>query len=208
MRYVALALTLVLLLFAMPLAASWWPGFSTTNVQLNVGEKTIVTVTPMWSGLVDYGGGVHWSFDTDNPTVAIGNVRLDDPTPRPFAIIGMSPGIAHIRGNGGWSYVLIQVTCGPENPAIAAQPVIGVQLGQSAHLAVVTEYENRSTFRWYLGKIGDTTHPIDRSSPDAFYTPTSLESRYIWAEVTTACSVSHVQFRVDAYVPRRRSVVH
>ena len=208
MRYAALSFTLVLLIFATPLSASWYPAWSTTDVQLSVGEKARLTVIPTWSGLVDYGGGVHWTFASDNAAVATANVRLDSTSPQPFDVVAVAPGTAHIRLNGdGWSYVTIRVTCAPESPAVAAEPVVHAQLGREIHLAVVTEYENRSTFRWYLGNIGDTSHPLGRSSSDAAYTPDSYGTQYIWAEVTTACFTSQVQFRVDVY-PRRRSVSH
>jgi hypothetical protein len=206
MRYVAL--TLLLLMAATPLAASWYPRWSTTDLTMAIGDRVVVRVTPTWSGLVDYGNGVHWTFGTDNTSVATGEVRLDSTSPKDFTLTAVGLGFAHIRNPGGYPYVTIRVICGDERPAIAAQPVVGVELGHAARLTIVTEYENRSTFRWYLGKIGDTSHPLDRNSADAIYTPAMTGTCYLWAEATTACSTSQVQFRVDAYVPRRRSVSH
>jgi hypothetical protein len=203
MRY-----ALVFLIFATPLSASWWPGWSQTDVQMYVGDRVRIRVTPMWSGLVDYGGGVHWTFASDNPAVATGSVSLESTAPQDFDVVGVSPGFAHIRQNGnGFSYVTIRVACAPEYPAVAAQPVVHAELGREIHLTVVTEFENRATFRWYLGNIGDTSHPLGRSSADATYTPDSYGTKYIWAEVTTVCSTSHVQFRVDVY-GRQRAVRH
>jgi hypothetical protein len=206
MRHVALTLTLLLLIVATPAAASWWPSWSTTDVQMYVGDRIKVRVTPTWSGLVDYGNGVHWSFGSDNPLVAIGNVQLDSAASQDFNIIGVSPGIAHIRQNNtGWSYVLVRVSCGTEHAAVAAAPAMRAELGREVHLAVVSEYENRSTFRWYLGTIGDTSHPLDGSGPDLPFVPTAYGSTYVWAEAATACSSTHIQFRVDVF-PRRRLV--
>ena len=210
MRYAVLPLTLVLLIFATPLSAGWWPSWSTTDVQIYVGEKVFVRVTPTWSGLADM-GGIHWNFASDNPAVATGSVQLEDSRPHDFNIIGVTPGVAHIRSNGGsgWSYVTVRVFC-PENSAItaiAAEPVVRAELGREVRLMVVTEFENQSTFRWYLGKIGDTSRPLGRSSAEATFTADSYGSQYVWAEVTSVCATAHVQFRVDVYA-RGRSVRH
>lgn len=207
MRYAALTLILVLPILATPLSASWWPAFSPTDIQLYVGEKQSIRVTPTWSGLVDL-GGIHWTFVSDNPAVATGSVQLESAVPQDFDIVAVGPGIAHIRGNG-WTYVTIRVACAPEGPAVAAQPVVRAELGREVHLTVVTQYENRSTFRWYLGLIGDTSHPLGGSSADISFTTDSYGSHSIWAEAATTCSTAHVQFRVDVFGPQRqRSVRH
>lgn len=203
MRYAVLTLTLALLLFATPLHASWFPVWSQTDVQLYVGERAYLRVTPTWSGLVDM-GGVHWTFTSDNPAVVTGSAQLDYAEAKTFDIVGISPGIAHIRNAGGFAYVTIRVACGSEDPAVAAVPVVPVELGREVHLAVVSEYENRSTFRWYLGEIGDMSHPLGSSSPDATFTADSIGTRNIWAEVATVCSTSHVQFRVEVYGRQRQ----
>ena len=90
---------------------------------------------------------------------------------------------------------------------VAAVPVQRADLGREVRLEVVTQYANRSTFRWYLGQIGDTTHPLGDSSSAVTYTPDSFGSQYVWAEAATTCFTSQVQFRVDVY-QRRRSVSH
>ena len=210
MRYVIVTLTLVLLVFATPLAASWWPAWSTTDIQMYVGDKANVTVIPTWSGLVDYGNGVHWTFASDNPKVATGEVRLDSALPKDFDITAVSPGVAHIHSDASnWNYVTIRVIC-PESHAtiaVAAEPVVYAERGREVHLTVVTESANHAAFQWYLGKIGDTSHPIGGSSSEMTYIPDSYGSQYVWAEATTPCSTAHVQFRVDVYA-RQRSVRH
>jgi hypothetical protein len=207
MRPLRHLLTLTFLTLSLPLWASWWPQWSTTDLQLYVGQKVVVRVTPTWSGLVDY-GGVHWTFASDSPSVATGVVTLDSPTPQDFDVAGVSPGIAHIRQNAsGWPYVTIRVSCFPEKPAVAAQPVMTTQLGREVQLSVVTEYENRSTFHWYRGKVGDTSTPIGASGSETSYKPDAGGSHYIWAEVTTACSTTQVQFRVDV-AARQRAARH
>ena len=204
MRYAVL-----LLMFTTPLAASWWPAWSETNIQMNVGDKVFVRVTPTWSGLVNYGNGVHWQFASDNPAVATGSVQLESTAPKDFTIVGIGPGVAQIRDHFApyWPYVTIRVACAPETPAVAAVPVMRADLGREVRLQVVTQYPTRSTFCWYLGQIGDTSHPLGDSSAEVTYTPDSFGSQYIWAEAATTCFTSQVQFRVDVY-PRRRSVSH
>lgn len=210
MRYIRLEVALVFALVATPLLASWYPSWSTTDAQVTVGEKLRVRVWPTWSGLIEYGGGsVHWTFSSDNPAIATGRVGLDSTSaPQDFDITGVSPGVAHIRQDGtNFSYVTVTVDCGRETPAIAAAPVIQAAAGRVVWLTIVTEHQNRSTFRWYLGKIGDTSHPLDRNSFDAPYIPASSGTHYIWAEAATLCSTSQVQFRVDV-LSRQRAVSH
>lgn len=173
---------------------------------LSVGEKERVRVTPTWSGLVDYGNGVHWTFASDNPRVATGSVRLDSAAPQDFDIIATGPGIAHIRQDGaGWPYVTIRVSCETETPAVAATPLVTATLGREVRLAVISEYASRATFRWYLGTIGDTSHPLFGIGAELVFTPESYGSNQVWAEVATTCSISHVQFRID--VPTRTRAV-
>ncbi len=207
MRYVALTLTLVLLTVATPLAASWWPAWSQTDMQLYVDEKGYLQVTPTWSGLVDM-GGIHWTFVTDNPRVVTGSVSLDSAAPKIFDVVGVGPGTAHIRDQiTGWPYVTIRVVCAPEDPAVAAQPVVRAELGRDVHLTVVTQYESRAAFRWYAGNVGDTSQPLGSGSAEMVYTPASYGSHPVWAEVATTCTTTQVPFRVDVY-PRQRSARH
>ena len=211
MRYVRLALTLVFALVATPLLAAWYPGWSTTDVQVAVGEKVRVRVLATWSGFIIYPGdtGPHGTFSSDNPAIATGRVGVDGTAPQDFDITGVSPGVAHIRQDGtNFSYVTVTVDCGRETPAIAANPVVQAEVGHVVWLTIVTEYQNRSTFRWYLGKIGDTSHPLDRSSFDAPFVPDSYGTHYIWAQAATLCSTSEVQFRVETFLPRKRAVSH
>ncbi|HEY2092569.1 MAG TPA: hypothetical protein VGJ81_11810 [Thermoanaerobaculia bacterium] len=195
--------TLFLLILATPLAASWWPSWSTIDLQMTVGDKARLRVTPTWSGLVDYGDGVHWSFVTDNPSVATGSVRLDSTAPQDFDVVAVGPGTAYIRQISGWPYVVIHVSCGSESAAVGAAGAMRAELGREVHLTVVSEYETRSTFRWYLGKIGDTSHPLEGSGPDLPFAATAYGSTYVWAEAATTCSTSNVQFRVDVFARRR-----
>jgi hypothetical protein len=193
----------LLLIVATPLAASWWPSWSSTHLQMTVGDTVRVRVTPTWSGLVDYGDGVHWTFATDNPSVATGSARLDSTAPQEFDVVAVGPGIAHIRRDSGWPYVLIHVSCGSERAAVAAEPAVRAALGRAVHLTVVSEYETRSTFRWYLGMIGDTSHPLEGSGADLSFAPTAYGSTYVWADAATTCFVSNIQFRVDVFARRR-----
>jgi hypothetical protein len=208
MRYAALTLTFLLLIVAAPLSASWWPSFSTTDIQIYVGEKASVKVSPTWSGLVDL-GGVHWTFASDNPAVATGEVHLESAVPQDFDITGVSPGVAHIRNTGGWPYVTIRVACPDIGFVIpvAAQPVVQAELGRSVHLAIVMNDSSHATFHWYRGTPGDTSHLIAGGLAEMTYVPQSYGTQYVWAAVTTICSTAQVEFRVDVFA-RQRSVRH
>lgn len=204
MRYAALV-TLVLLMFAAPLSAAWYPRFSSTDLQMYVGQRERITVIAMFSGLVIYPGdtGPHWTFASDNPAVATGSVNVDGTAQQTFDVVAVSPGEAHIRQDG-FSYVTIHVSC-PKSAvaAVAVNPVVHAEFGNDVHLTVVTEFDD-ARFRWYRGMIGDTSHPLGRSSWDAVYTPDAYGTQYIWVEVTTGCATSHLQFRVDVYGRQRQ----
>jgi hypothetical protein len=205
---------LLTLTLAAPASASWWPSFSERAVYLVVGDSLSVRITPTWSGLVDYGDGVHWTFRTDNPYIAAGFVRFDNSLPQDLRITGVAPGITNVRqeySNGGTSetaWVRVDVGCGIEPPALPATASLRSEIDQPVALTIVSPIANRTTFHWYRGRIGDTTQPIDAAGPDYRFTPKTPGPHDIWVEARTTCTSSHVQFHIDVPAAKRRATRH
>lgn len=208
-----LVVILAIATLATPALASWWPAWSTREVDLQVGETTIVQIKPTWSGLVDYGNGVHWTFRSDDERVALAYARLDDSKPYDMEITAVGPGIALIRQeyNGllsDYGWVRILVTCAIEPPVRAAVPVLTTRPGVPVILAAETEIASRTSFVWYHGRQGDRSHRIEASGPVLRFVPETPGTKYVWVEAITPCSISTAEFRIETGLPRRRAVAH
>jgi|GEM_PF-1426131 len=205
------SLALATLLLCAPLSASWWPAWSPSVVRMTVGETATVQVKAMWSGLVDYGNGVHWTFRSDSPNVATAHVRMDSSALQDVEIVAIGPGTASIRQEGptgvlgGTNWVVINVVCGDEPPVRAAAPELRARLGDPVSLAIVSEIASRTTFTWYLGEIGDHSQPLYLAGPEVVYKPEHPGTTRVWVEAHTPCSTSAAQFTIEVPLPKRRA---
>lgn len=181
-------------------------------MQLVSGETATVRVVARWSGLVDYGNGVHWTFRSDNERVAIAFVRMENSQPQDVRITATGPGSAFIRyeqSNGALSqekYVTIKVVCGAEPPVYAAAPVVQARLNQTVALAAVSDIANRTLFTWYLGREGDRSHPLAATGPRIELTATRLGTQYVWVSAMTPCSATSAEIRLEVVPLRGRAV--
>lgn len=203
--------TLFALTVAAPLSAGWWPVWTPGAVQLTVGEATSVHVVGKWSGLVDYGNGIHWRFRSDDVTVATAFAHMEDSSDHEVAIVAVGPGTASIREEystgqlGSVPWVRITSVCGVEPAAVAAVPVVRARVGERVTLSVVSPIASRTTFRWYAGVIGDDSHELDASGPELVVTPDAYGAQSYWVSAMTPCSASTVQFRVEVPRPKPRA---
>lgn len=205
------SLVLLALLFAaFPAAASWWPSFSPRTLQLEVGDQTSVEVRAMWSGLVDYGNGIHWTFRSDDSRVATATATVEDSSAHLVPVEAVGPGVARIcLGNSSEAcYVTIYVHCGDEAPVLAAQPVLRAELHEPVTLSVVTPIAQRTHFTWFRGRMGDRSHPLDAASAEITFAPDAYDTQYVWVSAVTSCSTSSAEFRIDVPRPRSRAVRH
>lgn len=205
--------TLVLLaavFIALPMFGSWWPVWSERDVHLLVGETATVYVSAQWSGLVDYGNGVHWTFGSTNPAVAMAMVSISSPAAVPVRIIGISPGVARIAQLGsqgfGQTYVSVQVSCGVEPPVTAATPLVSAARGERVTLIATSEIANRTAFHWYAGRVGDTSHPIESAGPQAAFVAMEYGVQHVWVEAVTPCSATVAEFAIEVPLPKSRAV--
>jgi hypothetical protein len=202
---------LVLLLLATPVFATWWPVLSPKTVRIAVGEETSITATAWWSGLTDYGNGIHWAFHSADPQIATAYAEMHSSSSKDIPIVGIAPGrtfIYNIRNNSvdGSGLANIEVYCAPELPVIGARPVVDSVLGDAITLSVATAIAARTTFVWYAGELGDTSRPVPAGSFQLTFTPESAGTHHYWVLATTACSTSTAAFTVNVHRPRHRAV--
>lgn len=201
---------LLALFFAMPLAGSWWPSWSPTEIRLLAGQTADITVQAQWSGLTGYNDPIDWSFRSDNGNVAVAAFHLIDHERHTVRVAAVGPGTAFIRteSQGGMSaqyWVVIHVGCDAEPPVHAATPVVQARLGQVITLKAFSEFGYRAQFAWFLGREGDRSRPLAAGGPELDLRMGESGSQYVWVSATTPCSTSSAEFRVDVSLPRRRA---
>lgn len=177
-----------------------------------VGDTTTVQVEAKWSGLVDYGNGIHWTFRSEHEGVASAYVEMSNSRKRDVEIRALAPGVTSIREQspnghlGSVEWVVIEVLCRAEDPIRAEAPARTATLGTPVALHVLTDYAERTAFAWFLGRAGDRTHPLLAGGPAIDFTPAAAGTQYVWVEAITGCSSSSAEFRIDVPLPKRRSV--
>lgn len=166
----------------------------------------------MWSGLVDYGGGIHWMFRTENDQVATAFAHVQDGADHDVTISGIGPGTTAIRDvlpsgqvAGYPSWVIIHVTCGAEPAVQPAARILSTRSGRPVTLSAVSQFPDRTTFTWYLGRIGDGSKRLDANGPQMTFTPTAAGTQYVWVSAMTACSTSAAEFVIEVSSSRHRA---
>ncbi len=202
-------LVVLLIVAATPVFAEWWPSFSPTKVRVAVGETVTVVETARWSGITSY-SPIDWAFITADRDIADAYAEVINPSAVEIPITGIAPGVTNlarrINGRPGYAYVDITVYCGSEPPALAAEPVVDVKLGEEVTLRAVSPIADRSKFLWYAGELGDTSRLIPFGAPELTFTPESAGTHHYWVMAMTPCSTSTVAFQVNVHRSKRRAV--
>ena len=192
--------------------ASFWPQWKPEKIDVLVGETMIVQVRAMWSGLVNYGGCICWTFRTENEQVATAFAHVQDDLVHYVAVTGIGPGTTAIRQvlpsgqvEGYPSYVIIHVSCGPEAPLIALTPNVSTRLNKPVILRAFSDAPDRTAFTWFAGHIGDVSKPIDASGSQISVTPNAVGRQYVWVSAVTNCSTSAAEFAIDVSPSRHRA---
>lgn len=208
----AFSLTLVLL-FASVAEATWYPGFNTNWVTLQVGQSETLTVRALWSGLTDYGFSP-WTFASDAPNVALVEGRLE--TTREIAnvkITALAEGHARIRllTPAGLEFgPFVEIVVRAEAPAPRIQ--VSSPVTTPGHPVVLTAlYPGPATFQWFAGPIGDKSQPItdfSEASRDLIYTPSHTGLHRLWVSVWTPFHLGSAEAVIEVVPARRRTVRH
>ena len=150
------------------------------------------------------GDAPNWKLLSADRSVAVVRQLPDNQ----FEIRGVSPGRTGILRSTGGYYVKIRVICGAEAPVIAEQPLIKARVGETVQLRAVTDIADRTTFQWYEGHSGDTSHPIAMGSAELPYRASATAKQYVWVLATTACTSSAAEFEIEVAPSRRRAARH
>lgn len=179
--------------------------FNKQEVTVEVGQ--IDQSLRVSEGKFGFGGGegLPWEHLSGDPSIAIVR-RLTDDKSR-LEVRGVSPGNTGIPGPGGY-YVRIKVVCGVEAPVIAEEAVIHARAGAAVPLRALAAAAERTTFQWYAGRSGDTSHPLAGGGTEVTYTPTASPKQYVWVLATTACTSSAAEFEIDVPTARTRAARH
>lgn len=200
-------------LAAAPLFAGKVPSFYPQNVLVRVGETVEITARAAHSGLTTMPTPWDWSFGSTDDQVAVIEGSLHDPqTETTIRITGISEGIASIvtYGSGVGAMGLITVICGDSVPVRAERPVIAAKPSEKVTLHAVAQPmpDPLTTFKWYAGRLADTTHPLQGNASELHVTAGAPGTYYYWVVVTTPCSSSVAEFRVDVLPARVRAARH
>lgn len=184
--------------------AAFFIIFNKPEVVVEVGQ--IDRSLRVSEGQIGFGGGepLPWDLRTADPSIAVAHRFPDDH----FDIRGVSPGITGIPRSTGGYHVRIKVVCGAEAPVTAEQPRIKTRAGETVQLRAVTEIADRTTFQWYEGHSGDTSHPIATGGAELPYTASAAAKQYVWVLATTACTSSAAEFELEIAPSRRRAAGH
>jgi hypothetical protein len=201
------AVLLVSLFVASSAFAAWNPQFSSTYVELTVGETTKVQLSAGTSGFSYNPEFERWTCVSSRKSVA--HVEGSLRNPRGVAnvrITAIAPGVAWVRIKEiSWRYVQIVVHPRPVSVSIVPSTSVG-NVGQSVTLTAITE-GSPHTLLWYLGHIGDVSHPLEGSGNDLTVTPDKPGVTYYWVSAIGAQGASSAEIAIDVKAaPRRRAV--
>ena len=187
-------------------AAACRPGPDRTNVTLNVGDTEFVHVAAEGPG--GYFDGP-WFFASNDDSIIRVTGRMTEPwPPGVMRITGLRPGKATARienESETLGQVAVTVRCGAEPPIQPAEPRQTMKTGDVIALRAVTSLADRTTFTWYLGRLGDASFPIHQAGPEIAFATKEPGEHHVWVMATTPCSTSTAQFVIDAMAPRRRT---
>lgn len=150
------------------------------------------------------------TFLTADPSIATATGLLEAPvTSADVTIIGMTPGVTQVLspaiGDGTWPLATVEVVCPEPTPLVAESPVVGAAPGSNVILRLLTLRLPGQTFDWYLGEVGDISHPLDGIGPELRLRTGAAGSYAIWVLSTEPCGTRVATFRVDVGSPRRRA---
>lgn len=186
--------------------AVWYPVVDPKEIRVKVGSTRTVTVRALSTGLMAVPWRP-WPVWTTDPYVAVSDVTIERPETTEVPVTGIAPGRTFLMiGSTRSSYVTIDVSCGREEQATAVEPVVVTRVGTPVTLRLSTPIAHRTTFAWYRGRLGDQSAPLSASGPEIELTPATVGEHHAWVLASTPCSITALEFRIDAHGVRRRTI--
>jgi len=193
-------------------AVAWVPLFPVREVNIRTGEQIFVAVHAAWSGLDVTFTAYNWDFFSNDEEVALVQGHLQNPNPDgTISITGTGPGDTYVKigRDGTYPWLRIHVDCMSEPGVIVARPVITAVQGQAVALQAIFPAPTVASFQWFSGRLGDSSHPItDAAGSELSLIAQTAGPNYVWVSVSSRCSTSIAEFRIDVAPLRRRSSGH
>jgi hypothetical protein len=203
-------LLLFVALFAAASAqATWNPSFSSRSVDVTVGETTTIQLRAVWSGFSYYPNFSRWTCVSTRGKVAHVEGSLTSPgSVADIRITGVSPGHTWLAiEENSWRYVEIFVYPRPVSVSITPSAAIGT-VGRPLTLSAITE-GSPHTLRWYSGRIGDLSHPLEGGANDVTVKPVTVGTTYYWVSAIGDNGAASDEIAIDVKpAPRQRGVRH
>lgn len=206
------ALLLASLFLATSASATWNPSFSSKYEELTVGETRVIRLRAVWSGLAypDFSG---WICVSTKESVAHVEGGLRTPTGKgEVRITAIAPGEAWVRIRIAGTPVpestrFVQIVVRPVPVSVSIMPSTWISnAGQPVTLTATAE-GSPHTFRWYSGRLGDTTQPLEGTGPELTVTPAKPGLAYYWVSAEAAHGTSSNEIAIDVRPPPRRRAV-
>lgn len=207
-------LLLASLLLATSASATWNPSFSSKYEELTVGETRVIRLRAVWSGL-EYPDFAGWICVSTKESVAHVEGGLRTPSGKgEVRITAIAPGEAWVRIRIAGAPVpestrFVQIVVRPTPVSVSIVPSTWISnFGQPVTLTAATE-GSPHTFRWYSGRLGDLSHPLEGGGNEVTVTPARSGLAYYWVSVTGAQGTSSDEIAIEVKpAPRRRAVGH
>ncbi len=159
---------------------------SPSNVTINSGQSTTLTVVAAGGAPLTYQWYQGSSPDTSNP---VGTDSASFTTPVLTATTAYWVKVTNASNLTGANSTTATVTV-RQPAAITTQPVsTSINTGQTASLSVIASGTGPLTYQWYQGNSPSETIPVGTNSPN-FTTPTLLATTSYWVKVTNAANTS------------------
>ncbi len=206
------ALLLASLFVATSAFATWNPR--SKYEELTIGETRVIYLRAVWSGISfpEFRG---WICESNNERVAHVEGGLTDPAREgEVRMTAIAPGEAWVRIRvagevGPMSTRFVQIVVRPMPVSVSIVPSVWISnFGQPVTLIATTE-GSPHTFRWYSGRLGDVSHPLEGSGNELTVTPMRSGLVYYWVSVVGAQGTSSDEIAIDVKgAPRRRAAAH
>jgi hypothetical protein len=194
--------------------ATWHPSFSSNREVLMVGETRTIFLRAMWTGFTPE-PFLGWKCSSDNPHIAFveGGLQPGQGLGE-VTITGISPGYAGLyvgnaNATGRFSNLSVELIVLPAPVTVSIVPPASAAIvGRPVTLTAIAE-GSPEVYRWYRGRLGDTSQPLQGSGNTVTVTPAEPGPAYFWVSAIAPHGTNRAEIAIDVKpVPRRRAAGH